>query len=348
VFNDPVDPKRDTTAAIGPAIDIWTKVGRARVTAKSTGQYLYFKTYDNQRSWNTSNDVHVELPLVRFKPFVGGTYVDTRERPGYEIDSRARRRDTGVRVGGEWRLSKKTRLVARADALRLEFDDEEAFLGANLANALNRSSHTEQLQLKTALTPLTTFVASVDAIQDRFALNSLRDADSIRVMSGFELKPFTLISGTVFVGVRRFNALDASVPDFTGVVASVDARYAVRRTQFTLKVARDITYSFEIEQPYYVLTDTGVGVTQRITAVWDVVARVGRQSLSYRNVQTEPGLALRTDHAVMYGGGFGYRFGESLRFGIDVNNYRRTAPAAELRSFSGLRAGASVSYGFPQ
>ena len=45
-------------------------------------------------------------------------------------------------------------------------------------------------------------------------LRNFRDSDSVKVLPGFELKPFALIAGTVFVGYRQFNPLDRRVPDY--------------------------------------------------------------------------------------------------------------------------------------
>src|SRR5262245_45419784 len=54
VFNETADLKQDTTAAVSPGVNLWMRPGRARLSGKATGQYLYFKTYDNQRGWDTS------------------------------------------------------------------------------------------------------------------------------------------------------------------------------------------------------------------------------------------------------------------------------------------------------
>jgi len=86
VFNDPDHQVSDTTTALGPAVDVWVNAGRLRVTGKSGAQYLYFKNYESQRSWNTADELKFELPLSRLKPFAGGAYVNTRLRPGFEID----------------------------------------------------------------------------------------------------------------------------------------------------------------------------------------------------------------------------------------------------------------------
>jgi hypothetical protein len=56
VFNETADPKQDTTAAVGPSVNLWLKMGSSRLSGKASGQYLYFNKYDNQRSWNTLDE----------------------------------------------------------------------------------------------------------------------------------------------------------------------------------------------------------------------------------------------------------------------------------------------------
>ena len=229
-----------------------------------------------------------------------------------------------------------------------KYDDVEQYRGINLGERLNRRSDIEELHARVRLTPLTTFVVRTQAMQDRFDVADVRNTDSYSVMPGFELRPQALISGEVFVGVRRFTPLSSDLPDFTGVVAAVKAKYALSATRFGVNVARDITYSFEALQPYYALTDVGGDVTQRITYAWDVVVRGSRQSMAYRNVVTTTSLPERIDRSWMAGAGLGYRLGETLRLGFDANYYRRTVDLNGARNYEGLRLGASVSYGLPQ
>src|SRR5215510_6012420 len=99
VYNETTDPKQDTTAAFGPGVNFWMRPGRARLSGKATGQYLYFKTYGNQRGWDTTDELKFEIPFSRFKPFVGGSYMNTHDRPGFEIDSRSRAAINQVAVG---------------------------------------------------------------------------------------------------------------------------------------------------------------------------------------------------------------------------------------------------------
>ena len=348
VFNQEVNPQRDTTAAVGPAVNLWMHVGRSRLSGKLAGQYSYFRKYEHERGWNTVDELKWEFPLGRVTPFIGGNYANTKDRSGYEIDSRAHQRFNAYRMGTSVRFSGITTLVLTGTRSTTAFDENETFLGADLARALNRESQSEEVQLRFKLTSLTTLVVGADAVQDRFKFDSIRDANSVRVMPGFELRPSALISGTVFVGVRRFQALSQSVPDYQGLIAAVDATYVAGPTRLGMKVARDLNYSFEPIQPYYALTDLGLVVTERVTHVWDIVGRVGRQALDYKQLKTVTPGPQRTDLIYQYGGGLGYRVGETVRLGFDAIYYRRHSSEVVLRDFKGLRFGGSISYGLPQ
>jgi hypothetical protein len=346
VFNATEGARRDTTAALGPAVDLWLHLGRSRISGKTSGQYLYFKDYDNQRSWNTDLQGRWEVPLSRVTPFIKGGQTNTRDRPGYEIDSRVRLKTTAAGFGSEIRLTNKTSLVLTAQRTDLTFDDHDALLGSSLADRLNRQSALEQLQVRLRLTPLTTFVIKGDGVQDRFDTDELRNANSVSVQPGFELRPQALISGSAYAGFRRFHLLRGDVPDYRGIVANVSTKYEIAATQVALTIARDVVYSYEVMQPYYALTDLGISVTERVTGTWDLVGRTGWQAMGYRNT-TALGRTSRTDHGRQIGAGVGYRVGRTLRLGFDVNHYQRMSPTY-TREFRGLRFGGSVSYGLPQ
>ena len=116
VFNSADHPVSDSIAAIGPAVNAWMKLGPLRVAEKSAGQYLYFKRAENQRAWNTTNELKFEMPLARIRPFAIGSYLNTRQRDGFEIDARARATTSLGTLGTDLRLSGKTTLGARGRA----------------------------------------------------------------------------------------------------------------------------------------------------------------------------------------------------------------------------------------
>jgi Putative beta-barrel porin 2 len=342
VFNEADDPKQDTTAAFGPRLEFWMRVGRARLSGSSRVEYVFFKKYDSQRSFGTLNEARLELPLNRLAPFVEGRYTNTRQRPGYEIDARARRREVGARAGADLRVGSRSTLRVAAGRDTFRFDSEDSFLGAALSEELDRDSDTFEVSLRQRLTPLTTLAIVAEQRQDRFVFTPVRDADGFRVTPGFEFKPFALVQGSVFVGYRRFRTLSPIVPDFAGPIATADLAYALRATRFQLRLNRDVTYSFETLEPYYLLTDVTLSVTQRITQAWDVVGRGGRQLLDYRAVG--PDTVPRTDKLRQAGGGVGYRFGEQVRLGVDADHYRRQSVISG-RTYQGWRIGGSVNYG---
>ena len=350
VFNEAQDPKTDFTAAFGPAVKLWVRPFGSRLSVRTGGQYLYFNEYEDQRAWNTNNEARWELPLARLTPFVGGAFVNSRERAGYEIDARSRRRDRSYIVGSRLRVSGKTEFVGSFEREILEYDDKETFVGAGLAEALNRQEDASRVQFRYALTPLTTFVTDVVVGRDRFEGNSLRDSDSLKVMPGFELKPLALISGTVFVGYKQFDPLDENVPAYTGVVAAVNAKYTYSATQLDLRVNRDVEYSFEASNPYYALLDYGLTVTERVTRHWDVLGQGSLQRLAYRSLESGSALtpdADRVDRGYIYGGGVGYRPNEAVRVGLNVMYSKRTS-SQDLRNFTGTRIYGSITYGLQQ
>jgi Putative beta-barrel porin 2 len=348
VFNDPNNRQKDTTAAIGPIAKLWLDVGRSRLTSNVSVQYLYFNEFDNQRAFNTANDGKWEVPLARLTPFVTGSYSNTKDRPGFEIDARSRLVNSSVGLGTSLRLSGKTSFVLSATRSRLIFDPDQTFDGTDLGRALNRTSDAEQLQLRYAMTSLTTFVVDTEARQDRFTEDQLRSADSIKVLPGFEMKPSALIAGTVFVGYRRFEPLDATLPSYQGPVATVNARYVNGATMVETKIGRDLAYSYEPTQPYYALTDLNLAVTERLLRNWDVVGRAAWQTLDYQQLNTVASSSNRTDTIHQFGGGIGYWVGRTLRVGFDANYYERRSSDLAQFGYEGLRMGASVRYGLIQ
>ena len=343
VFNEADDPKSDNTAVFGPLADYWVKLGHGRLIGQTKMDYFYFREYDTQRSFGTTNRLRLEIPLAHLVPFASGEYTNTRQRTGFEIDTRARRTLVGGHAGLDVLLGGRTRLRTVAGTSRSRFASDDTFVGAVLQERLDRDETTLALSVRRDVTPLTTWIVVGEERRDRFIVSPGRDADGIRIATGFEFKPFALISGKGEVGYRSFHTLSAVVPDYEGPVASADLAYVLRATRLALRVQHDVTYSFEALEPYYLLTDVAVSVTQRLTSRWDVTGRVAREMLDYRavGVSTAPE---HTDRVNQFGGGAGYRVGEFVRLGIDTDFMSRRSPIT-FRSYDGWRTGFSITYG---
>ena len=284
--NDADVPKRDTTATFGPGVNYWFKLGRARVAAKSALTYTWFQTYSDQRSLNAANEAKVTLPLNRLTPFVDGHYFRGRRRVSFEIDSRSFSTDAGYGGGIDVRVTGKSTLRFEGHRSSLDFNADEFFAGTSLREALNRDVTITGASWRESLTPLTVFSVKTEYEQDRFTYSPFKDANGLRVMPGFEFDPGALIGGKVYVGYRKFNAIDPALPDFQGLVADVAANYRLRATRLDVDFTRDIAYSYEVTEPYYVLSNVGLQALQKITHHWDLLGKVSRQWLSYTQVET--------------------------------------------------------------
>lgn len=347
VFNESDDPKSDTTAAFGPLVRFWMRPGAVRISGRTGAQYLYFREYDSQRAWNMQHELRAEWMLGRLTPFVGGEYLNTKDRLGYEIDSRSRRRDISATAGLGVRLGARSQVVGSYRRFKAEYDEDETFLGATLARELNHEEERAELQYRHALTPLTTLVIRNEYGKDRFETSQLRNSESFRIMPGFEFKPAALVAGSVFVGYRHFDAAVPIMSDYSGVVAEVAASYAHNGTRFEVGANRDLAYSYSIERPYYALLDTRLVVTHRLAAPFELVGRLGRQNLAYRMANGDDASA-PTDRGYVYGAGAGYLPGEMLRLGFDVIYSTRRSEVAGRRDYEGLRVFGSVTYGIRQ
>lgn len=346
VFNSPVDPKADTTAAVGPVVDLWLKTGPGRLSGTVGGQYLYFKTYGNQRAWNTNDQLRWELTNGRIRPFVTGGYANTKDRPGFEIDSRVRLKQQVWSAGANILIGGRSRLLLEGGQTQMRFDQGQNNYGVAVAQTLDRRTDVERAQFRTALTPLTTWVLSAETMQENFTQAVDRDADGIRVTTGFELRPAALIAGQVLVGYRRLDMLARGQPDFNGLSASGTVTMIIARTnRLSISELRDVNFSYDANFPFYVMTSTTASLQHRIGVQWDVVARGGYTHLGYKSATAafEP-----SDRVSQVGAGVGYIVGSMLRLGLDANYYTRTSESGVAAEFSGFRAGLSISYGMPK
>ena len=343
VFNSSVDPVRDVTATFSPGADAWLHIGRGMISSKTSIDWLRFADSTDQRSFNLSEEARLDVALARAVPYVGGTYVTTRQRPNDEIDLRVQQRRTGGLFGIGLLLGARLRVDVAGQQTRFDFS-EGRYGDPEYADALNRRTREGHLDASYAVTPLTSIVIRSAVRTDRFEYSDLRNADSVSVMPGVQFKPLALVSGTAFVGYRRFTTTRADVADYSGVIASLELKYVARdMTRFVGKVSRDVDYSFEENEPFFVASSAALEMTQAIGLNWDVVGRVRRAVLDYPEVDSLT--AAGRDRVLEVGTGLGRRLGTYLRVGIDFA-YADRSSNRPGRGFVGYRYGGSVTYGY--
>jgi hypothetical protein len=344
VFNTETNQQRDITFTIRPGSQFFLRTGRGLLTLDGGADLVYFQEFATERSVNSSVSGQYELRFNRFRPFVAVSSVNTRERPGYEIDVRARRYETAVKGGADLRVFSKSVVRAEFQRGNYSFDGDAVFEGRPLNQSLSRQAQSFDLSWRQRLTALTTWVTRVSAQTERFEFQPLRDGNTFRINSGFELGRFALIRGNAFVGYRRLTPTENSaIPEFSGITSDVNVSYtAPSQTRISAAVSRDLQYSYDLLTPYYLQTGWTATITQRVVGRWDAQATGGRDRLAYEGI-IDP--LDRRDFVGRWGGGVGYNLGEQVRIGFNVQSFYRSSDVPG-REYGGLRAGLSVTYGY--
>jgi hypothetical protein len=349
VFNDPTDrqPKSDFTMTLVPKTQLWLRFGRTWFAGDVDEQVVWYQKYTNQRSLNSTASLAWRIPVSRLIVEVGGRYTNTRERPGYEIDTRAQQTDTTVNGKVEIRALSKTYVGVDASRTEVDFASDQTYLDVNLHEALNRVVTTAGVVARQQVTPLTALSVEVVREQDRFAFDPERNADATNATLGVSFDPQALLKGTAKIGYERYQPLDPELPQYTGATASVDLSYVLLgTTRFGVQAQRQVQYSYDLTEPYYLQTGVTGSVAQQIFGPLDVLVRGGLQHLAYRDrLDASAPVENRLDTVTLYSVGLGYHVGQDLRVGVNYNFIQRDSPLPDHR-YSGRVIGTSATYGF--
>lgn len=353
VFNEAGEPSRDFTFTVTPEAQAWLPVARRglfKVTLAT--DMVWYKEFASERSLDPYVTLRGESYLRRFTLFAATSYSRARQRTSesVEIDVRSRRLDRALRAGVDMRLTPKTSLEVHGRWSDLDWDADDSLLGGRLEETLNRETRGFGAVARFKPTVLTTFELLAERFEERFPLSPERDGDNVRIMPGVTFEPRALINGFARIGVRHLNPVDDTVlPEFKGLVSDFGLSYTVfGATTIGVSHTRDVKYSFELTQPYYVDTGVGARVRRALGPRFDVIASANRHRLAYEDLIVEGGRSApeRTDTVWNYGGSLGYRFGRNGRIGLGVTYWKRDSTTRPGREYDGLRIGATATYGF--
>ena len=348
VFNESVDQaKRDFTFTLSPQTELWMRMGRTWMTGTVREDLVWYQTYASERAGNTHYTLSWLVPLNRINVSASTSFLSGRDRPGFEIDARAKRRELTMRAAAEVRVLSRTYLGVRANQQTVDFDSSDTFLGVNLQHELNRTITASVVTLRHQVTPLTSIGIDAGRSNDRFEFSTVRDSNSTTASVEVVFDPSALIKGTARFGYRDYQPLAPDLPRYCGTTAAVDLSYVLLgTTRLGVKAVRDIGYSYDVAEPYYLQTGVQTELAQQIFGPVDAVGRVGIENLGYRDRDGLTTLLVnRTDVVHSYGGGIGYHVGDSLRVGINVDRQRRHSEL-RYRQYDDIKIGASITYGF--
>lgn len=252
VFNEPAakQPKKDFTATVTPKVDLWLHLGRSWLIGSIDEEVVWFRTYSSERSSNNRYTVGWRLPAAWFNVNLTAKYAKVRDRPGYEIDLRAGRKEGSYTGAVEGRIMSKTFFGVRGERQTVDFDDAAAFGTVLLRNELNRVTTRGALTLRQQVTSLTSVEFNATRSEDRFEFASQRNSTSTAFGTTITLDPFALIKGSAAFGFRNFRPESPDVPDYSGGTMALDLTYTLLgMTRFVVRALRDIDYSYDLAQP---------------------------------------------------------------------------------------------------
>lgn len=352
VFNANGEQKSDFALTVTPKASVWVPVARrALFTTTVATDLVWYAQYASERSINPQFTGRGELYFNRVTFFGENAYLNTRARPNYEIDVRSRHLENDATVGADVQITPKMSLEAAFVRGITRYDADALFDGTSLQRTLNRDTTGLRLVGRHRLTPLTSLALRYENLSDRFPYSASRNADSIRVMPGVEFKARALITGTAYVGYRQFTPQDTTLlPEFSGLVSQLGLSYTLLgATTIGVSYRRDLTYSYEELQPFFVNDGVGASVRRALGRRFDVLLSADRFTYTYQELLAQPEAGARperVDTTWVYAGSFGYRLGREGRVGFGLSYDDRTSTTSEQRAYHGLRFGTVVSYGF--
>jgi hypothetical protein len=349
VFNDAPggQPKQDFTMTVTPRTELWLRMGRSWLKASIDEEIVWFQKYSSERSANTRYVLGWRLPSAWVNLNLSTSYAKARERPGFEIDVRVPRRELSYTGAVEARIMSKTFFGVRGERQKVDFDEAAVFRSANLHDELNHITTSGALTLRHQLTSLTSIEFNTTRSEDRFERSPLRNSASTAFGTVVVFDPAALIKGTAAFGFRNFRPESPDIPEYSGGTMALDLSYTLLgMTRLAIRGARDVEYSYDVAQPYYVQTGIEGSVAQQIFGPVDAVLRFVEQRLVYRDrAGAAVEVANRTDAIHSIGVGIGYHLGKELRLGFNVDKVRRDSEVESL-PYEGLKYGTSLTYGF--
>jgi hypothetical protein len=349
VFNDPPDkaPKEDFTLTVTPLTDLWLRLGPTWLSASLNESINWYQKYASERTANNLYRVGWSVPGSRVLLKVGGSYINARERPGFEIDTRAARKEVLFTGAIDFHALSKSFVGLSASRQQTRFAEEAEFLGVNLRTSLNRVDSTYAVNFRHTLTPLTSVTFSGTRSYSKFELSPDRNTASTNAAVSATFDPAALLKGSASIAYSAFKPDDPTLPPFTGMIGSVDLTYVLLgSTRFAVTGGRSVNYSYEVLQPYYVQSRIGGSVAQQIFGPFDVQVRGDISFLAYRNREgATVEVSDRSDRVTTVGVGLGFHMGKDLRLSFNVDQNNRDTRVTQ-HQYEKFLIGTALTYGF--
>lgn len=349
VFNDGSAPQRDYTMTVATKLLAVVRLGTNELLFQAGSDYVWFQEFTSERSNNAQYAMRFNLSASRFKPFTGAEYVRTSARRSPEIDARARRTDRIALGGFGFDLTPRTAITASVRLEEMVYDEGEQFRGVALDAELNRSGRGGEAGMRYAITPLTTMTVSAGYEEQTFTQSHIRDLKRYTLGPAVEFSPEAAIRGRVVTAFELFKPEDPALAERRGMAYTAVLNWTLYgRTSFDFGAGRNVTYSYQDTEPYYLLTNARLLVSHPLPARFELYGGGDWEHMAYqwrRGAAAAQGKSDRVDTLASVNGGVGILLGRSMHVRVGVEKTRRRSVVDPLQNFDRMRILTTVTLG---
>jgi hypothetical protein len=349
VFNASVAPQRDYTMTVASRVLSVLRLGSNELMFQAGNDYVWFQESTSERSNNAQYAARFNMSASRFKPYIGVEYIRTRVRRSPEIDARARRVDRNVQAGMAFDVSPRTALTASVRLDDTNYAEGERFRNVALDEALNRSGRGADAGVRYAITPLTTFTVTAGYETQEFKESHIRDLTRYTVGPTLDFSPEAAIHGRVVTAFELFKPADPTLAERMGIAYSALLNWSLfGRTTFDLGAGRNISYSYQDTEPYYLLTNVRLLVAHPLPGSFELYGGYDWQHMAYRwllGANATSSDSDRVDKLTAANGGIGVRLGRIVHVKLGVEKTRRRSIEDPRQNFKRMRILSTVTVG---
>ena len=138
VFNDGEEAQSDFTATVTPLANMWLPVARrALFHATAASDLVWYTRFASERSVDPQLSADGSVFMRRLTLTGGYAYLNTRQRPNYEVDLRSRRLERAATVGVKYAVTPKLSVAVSGSRTILEYDADAVFEGTELLSLIH-------------------------------------------------------------------------------------------------------------------------------------------------------------------------------------------------------------------
>lgn len=345
VYLDSSDPRSDLISALTPRLYAVVPIRNTRFIGTATGDLVYYRTHADQRSLTMVLEGRYEFSSQGFRPFVEMGFASRGDRVGFEIDTRARHTQTVVMAGTDIDVTAMTALTAWVGRSATKYDEDQEYLSFMLADQLNHSRETAAAGARFRVTPLTTLLFAAEFERDRFELAPLRNADSFRIGPALAIDSGAALTGNAKVGLRRYTPRYPTVAPYRGFVGNARLHYALPDTlKLELEANRDLSYSYDELQPYYMESGARLTGTHRVLGPFEIIGIAERRVVRSQRIGGRS-FDGRREVTTSFGGGMGIQMNRQMRCAFTYEHTTRVSTEPVGRNYERTRLIGSFHYG---